>query len=551
MPQNTLNKKLYILDGHALAYRAYYALIKNPLTDSKGRPTGAVYGFANYLLKLLDEYKCPYITVVFDSSVPTFRHEKYKEYKANREEMPEDMKAQIPLIFDLVDRFNIVRLQKDGFEADDIIAYLAKRAEKEGYEVFLVTKDKDLMQLIGPKVKMISFNNEGGINILGVLEVKNKLGVGPEKIRDLLALMGDSSDNIPGIPGIGPKTAQKIIEEAGSIDNLLENPLLIKNEKIRNKILENKDALLLSKELATLNYDIPLDIPIETLAAKPIKKEECIQFFKELNFASLLKREMFAQDKKLKYDVLIAQSLEQIINFAKKIEENQLCAIDTETTSLIPKAAELVGISLAYSKKEAMYIPLGHITTGDYKNLSLQDVLMILKNILQSNNIKKAGQNLKYDYQILKNYNINMKGISFDVMVAAYVLDPGKRNYSLDALALEILGVSTIPIESLIGKGKNQKKFNEVSIKDAAYYSCEDVILPLYLKEYLEPLLEEQKQTDLFYNIEMPLVSILAEMEWCGVCIDKKFLAGLSKKYSARLAEVSNEIYKMAGRNLI
>jgi DNA polymerase-1 len=547
MAQNKSDKKLFIIDGHAIAYRAYYALIKTPLTNGKGRPTGAVFGFANYLLRLLAEYKCPYIAVVFDSPEPTFRHEMYKEYKANREEMPDDMKSQIPLIMELVDKFNISRLARPGLEADDIIAHLTRRAEKEGFEVFLVTRDKDLMQLLGPRVHMLSFESSGDIALLGPQQVKEKMGVPPEQIRDLLALMGDSSDNIPGVPGVGPKTAQKILEKAGTIDKLLEDLSCVENEKLRAKIIEHKDMLLLSRKLATLHEDIDYKVTIEELAARPVKKDECVEFFKELEFSSLLKNPLFAQEKKLDYAVSVIKSIGELQEVIKKIEKAGRVSIDTETTSLVPRRAGLVGISLAVDKNEAFYAPVGHTHNGGAGNLPLDKTLAALHGVLESEAIAKIGQNLKYDYQVLKGHGIILRGIFFDAMVAAYVIDPGRRNYSLDAMAADRLGAATIPIESLIGKGKDQISFSEVPIADAARYSCEDVVLPLYLRELFGPILDERKQTPLFRDIEMPLVAVLAEMEWEGIQIDDALLAGLSKEYTKRLADISSEIYRLAG----
>jgi DNA polymerase-1 len=541
------DKKLFIIDGHAIAYRAYYALIKNPLTNARGQPTGAVYGFANYLLRLLAEYKCPYIGVVFDSPEPTFRHEMYKEYKANREEMPDDMKSQIPLILQLVDKLNITRLARPGLEADDIIAHLTRRAEKEGFEVFIVTKDKDLMQLLGPKVHMLAFESSGDIALLGPQQVKEKMGVPPEQIRDLLALMGDSSDNIPGVPGVGPKTAQKILEKAGTIDKLLEDPSCVENEKLQAKIVEHKDTLLLSRRLATLHEDIDYQVTFDDLAARPVKKDECVEFFKELEFSSLLKNPLFTQDKKLDYAVSVIKNMEELHKVIEKIEKAKSVSIDTETTSLVPRQAGLVGISLAVDKNEAVYVPVGHTHDGGAGNLPLDKTLSALRGVLESGAIAKIGQNLKYDYQVLKGHGITLRGISFDAMVAAYVIDPGRRNYSLDAMAAERLGVATVPIGSLIGKGKNQITFSEVPIADAARYSCEDVILPLYLKELFGPILDERKQTPLFRDIEIPLVAVLAEMEWEGIRIDDVLLTRLSREYTKRLAEISSEIYKLAG----
>ncbi len=539
------DKKLYLIDGHAIAYRAYYALIKNPLTDSKGRPTGAVFGFANYLLKLLAEYSCPYVAVVFDSPVPTFRHELFKEYKANREEMPADMQSQIPLIRRLVDVFNIPALIQPGLEADDIIAHVTTRAAKDGFEVFLVTRDKDLMQLVGPKVRMLAFESSGGIEDIGPEQVKEKLGVPPEQVRDLLALMGDASDNIPGVPGVGPKTAQKILEKAHTIDDLLADPSCIENEKLRAKIVENKETLILSRKLATLHTDVGFDLSLSDLAARPVNKSEAAAFFKELEFSSLLSHPMFAEHRKLDYRVTFCKTIGELEGFVERIEKAKLVSIDTETTSLVPREATLVGISLAVDKTDALYVPVGH--TAPEGNLPLGKVLAVLKPVIESAAIVKIGQNLKYDYQIFRNLGLTMAGISFDAMVAGYVIDPGKRNYSLDAMAAQLLGVTPIPIESLIGKGAKQKNFAETAIADAANYSGEDVILPLYLKELFEPTLEERNLIKLFRDIEMPLVSVLADMEWEGVCIDEVLLSRLSSEYTKRLSAISKDIYRLAG----
>ncbi|HUI93789.1 MAG TPA: DNA polymerase I [Chitinivibrionales bacterium] len=547
MSQQKSDKKLFLIDGHAVAYRAYYALIKNPLTNSRGQPTGAVYGFATYLLKLLDDYKCPYIGVVFDSPEPTFRHKLYKEYKANREEMPDDMKSQIPLIRKLVEAFNITALAQPGLEADDIIAHMTRRARSEGFEVFLVTKDKDLMQLVGPGVRMLAFESAGGIAVVGPDQVKEKLGVLPEQVRDLLALMGDSSDNIPGVPGVGPKTAQKILEKAGTVEKLLKDPSVVENEKLQAKIAENRDMILLSQKLATLHSDVSYDVNVGDLVARPVKKDECIEFFKELEFTSLLKNPLFVQEKKICHASTVPKSAAELEAFVKKIKAAGYVSVDTETTSLVPRQASLVGISLALDDNQAMYVPVGHTGKDASSNLPFPKVLAALKDILESKSVAKIGQNLKYDYQVLKNHGITMRGIAFDTMIAAYVLDPGKRNYGLDAMAAEHLGVSTVPIESLIGKGKKQVCFSEAPVAEAAEYSCEDVILPLHLKKLFEPVLDERKQVALFSDIEMPLVAVLAEMEWEGVRIDDGLLARLSKQYTKDLAAISKDIYRLAG----
>ena len=543
-------KQLYLIDGHALAYRAYFALIKTPLTNSKGQPTGAVLGFANYLLKLIAEFKCPYMAVVMDSPAPTFRHALYEHYKANRTEMPDDMKSQMPLIHKLIDVLNLPKLQKDGLEADDIIAYLSKKAAAEGFLVSLVTKDKDLMQLIGPNVRMLVPESGGKLDIVGAQEVKNKMGVFPEQIRDLLALMGDSSDNIPGVPGVGPKTAQKILEKAGSVDRLIRDPSLAGNPKLETKIVDNKQSLILSKELATLKIDIGMDIDLESLKARELHTRECVEFFKELDFHALLKNPMFANKKRLDYSIRIPATLEEVREIAAKISAAGFVSIDTETTGLAARQAKLVGNSLAIDKKEAYYIPVGHDGEEDGKgagNLPLGETVSILKGIIESSAVAKIGQNLKYDYQIFKNYGLTLANISFDTMVAAYLIDPGTRSYNLDALAQQWLGVSVISIESLIGKGKSQKSFASVPIGEAARYSGEDAVLPLYLKEIFWPIIEERNQASLFHHVEMPLIGALAEMEWHGMRIDRDLLKKLSETYTLRLNAISREIHELAG----
>lgn len=537
-------KQIYLIDGHALAYRAYFAMIRNPLTNSKGQPTSAVFGFANYLLRILQDYACPYLAVVFDSPKPSFRKDIYKAYKANREKMPDDMVSQIPLLFKLVECLNIPYFLKDSIEADDIIAYITRKAEKKGYKVFLVTKDKDLMQLVSDDVHLLAPESGGKFTEMGPHEVTEKMGVPPDKILDLLALMGDSSDNIPGVPGVGPKTAVKILNDVGSLNTLLKDASSIANPKLQTKIEENRDKIELSKELVTLNYDIGMDITIEDLKTLQVKREECIAFFKEMEFSSLLKNPIFDITTKTEFTVCIPKKMDEIADFIERIKDNGFVSIDTETTSVEARSATLVGISLAISPSEAFYIPVGH-DSGN--NLPLKKTLSLLKPVIESDTVKKIGQNLKYDYQVFKNYAITMQGIFFDTLIAAYLIDPGKRQYNMDSLAAQWLNSKTISIESLIGKGKDQKSFATVSIPEAAEYSGEDAVIPLKLKDVFRPLLGERNLISLFETVEIPLVTVLAEMEWYGITIDTTFLQKLSIEYGKKLARISQEIYTMAG----
>ncbi len=537
-------KHLYILDGHALAYRAYYAMIRNPLSNSKGQPTSAVYGFANYLIRILEDYKCPYITIIFDTPKPSFRKEIYQAYKANRKVMPDDMRSQIPLIFDLVDYFNIPYYLKEGLEADDIIAYLSKKAEKEGYKVTLVTKDKDLMQLISKDVRMLAPETGGKFSIFGPDEVKAKMGVPPDRVLDLLTLAGDSSDNIPGLPKVGPKTALKIINKAGSVENLLENPACVGNKKIQQKVEDGRELLLLSRKLVTLKLDTGLDIDIETLKTNQVNREKCAELFTELEFTSLLNNSVFDVRKNTEFSVTVPESIDELVTCTEKIKEAGLLSVDTETTGIDPRCSTLVGISMAINENQAWYVPVAH---DDQNNLPVNEVLNILRPILESDSIKKVGQNLKYDYQVFKKVGIILSGISFDTMVAAYLIEPGKRQYNMDALAAKWLNIKTISIESLIGKGKNQRSFATVPVSEAATYSGEDAVIPLKLMGVLKPLLKEKELKTLFDTIEMPLVTVLAEMEWDGIKIDIGFLKNLSEEYSKQLADISQEIYTLAG----
>jgi DNA polymerase-1 len=541
---DTEKKQLYLIDGHALIYRAYFALLRTPLTNAKGIPTGAVFGFANYLMRLIETYNCPYWAIALDSDKPTFRHEMYAAYKANREEMPDDLKTQIPLVRDLIDAMNIPWVKQDGVEADDLIAVLTHRAVEQGFEVYIVTKDKDLMQLVGPGVRMLAPENGGALVSMGPDEVKAKMGVGPEGIVDFLSLVGDASDNIPGIPGVGPKTALKILEAAGNVERLLENPALLKNPKLEQKVADNREALLISKKLATLHLDVDAPLDIADLKKRPMLHDKCVALFKELEFGSLLRHQLFSTAKKLNHATRILVSLDEVVALAAAIKNAGFVSIDTETTSTEPRSARLVGISLAISESEAFYVPVGHVTGN---NLLLDDTLAALRGIIESPEIKKIGQNLKYDYQVFKNYGITMQGLAFDVMIAAYLVDPGKRQYNLDKLAAEMLSIETTPIETLIGKGKTQKSFAEVAIPDAAAYSGEDVVLPLKLKTLLGPLLSERNLEKLFVEIEMPLVETLAELEWAGILIDTDLLKTLSIKYTDRIAALTAEIHGMAG----
>ncbi len=538
-------KQLYIIDGHALIYRAYFALFKTPMTSSAGQPTGAVFGFANYLLRLLEAYDCSHWIVALDSPVPTFRHEMYPAYKANREAMPDDLRSQMPVIDRLIEAFNIPVVRQPGLEADDLIAGLARRAEKAGFEVFIISKDKDLMQLVGEHVKLLAPEGAGVLALMDAREVKEKMGVPPESIADYLALTGDASDNIPGISGVGPKTAVKILEEAGSVEQLLLHPELIKNPRLREKILAERDSLIISRKLVALQTDAEIEIPLESLQRMPMRRLECRELFRELNMTSFLKNPLFAEEEPLRFSAVVVRTLEELSALIDRIRKKGWVSIDTETTSTEPRGAKIVGVSLAIDEAMAYYVPLGH-AKGD--NLPIETALALLKPVVESPEIRKIGQNLKYDYQIFKNYDIIMRGITFDCMIAAYLIDPGKRQYNLDRLAEEYLHCSTTPIEKLIGKGRDQRNFSETDIVEASNYSGEDVVLPILLRKLLDPQLAQFSLAELFRTIEMPLVPVLAELEWQGIIIDTEFLRKLSESYKKRIEGITAEVWKLAGK---
>lgn len=541
------DKRLFLIDGYALIYRAYYAFINNPLINSKGQQTSAVFGFANYLVRLIESYCCPYIAVILDSSKPTFRHEIYSQYKANREEMPDDLKEQVPLVKKLIEALNITVIKKDGLEADDLIAILTRKALQESFDVFLVTKDKDLMQLIGPHVKMLSPDGSGTLMMMDSEEVKKKIGIGPEKIADYLALTGDTSDNIPGVPGIGPKTALKILEMAGSVENVLENPSVLKNEKLIQKIQQNRELLCISKTLTTLKEDADLEISLDELSRKPFNLPQCISLFRELEFTSLIRHPLFGSVQKEESVVSVVTEKEQLDALADSISIAGEMAIDIRCTSDQARGNELVGLAIAVPEKETVYIPIAHTNTS---NIELSKVLSCLKEVFQSSKIKKSGYNLKNFFQILKNQGISLHGLWFDVMIAAYLIDSGKRDYDIDILVSEYLGEDVGKVDSILGSGKSKISYKEVPVDIVCVYSGRIASAILALSEIFDAKLQETNCKTLFESIEMPLISVLGDLEWHGVKIDVQLLKKLSSEYSLELNRLSESIYEFAGEKL-
>lgn len=564
--------KLFLLDAYALIYRSYYAFIKSPRINSKGLNTSAILGFCNTLNEVITKEKPTHLGVAFDHG-KTFRHEAYPDYKAQREATPEDIKLAVPYIKQILEALNIPILQADGFEADDIIGTLATRFGNDGIDTFMLTPDKDYGQLIGPHVFMFRPRHGGGYETMGEKEVEEKYGISsPQQVIDLLALMGDSADNFPGCPGVGEKTAAKLINQFGSIDNMLERTNEIKG-KLREKVEAATEDIKISKFLATIRTDVPMQLDLEHLALEGANEEKLRAIFEELEFKTLANKflnkskeknkneqnqpDLFSENTVEGLDETKFTNFESIkTNDAKyKLIDNEeemvaICdffltkefiSLDTETTSTNAMAAELVGLSFSVAEKEAVYIP---IPADREKALK---ILEIFRPLYESEDILKIGQNIKYDYEVLHNYGISLGGKLFDTMIAHYLIQP-ELTHNMDYLAETLLGYRTIHIEELIGpKGKKQKNMRDLRPEDVYQYAAEDADITLRLKNILEPKLKEVGVEELFWNIEMPLVRVLADMELTGVCIDTNALQETSNIFSNRMAEYEQEIYKAAG----
>jgi DNA polymerase-1 len=555
-------KKLYIVDGYAFAYRAYYALIRSPLISSKGFPTGAIYGFANYLLRLIEAYGCPYIVVAMDSAVPTFRHAAYAPYKANREAMPDDLKMQMPRIFELLEAFNIRVVKKDGFEADDIVASLTRRALHEGFEVFLVTKDKDLMQLVGQNVTMLAPEGAGVFTHIGPAEVLDKMGVPPEKILDYLALVGDASDNIPGVHGIGGKGAAKILETL-TVEQVLENPSRVESIKHANKIREHKDNLALSKMLVTLRDDIEPGVSMGELSRREIDAPRARELLSELEFFSLLRNPLFGARKKFEPVMRTVGSMAKLRELVETIGVAGEVSVDAHVAGGHPRAAKLVGFVLAVDPGEAFYVRLdsdgdcaapdaaaagdldlfgGEAKTVDSAEpLDRDAALKLLAGLFESPRIGKLGHDLKRLSLALRREGITLRGVTFDTMLAAYAIDPGKRRYDLPDLAGEHLSVDI----KVGGDWRDGGAFIDPLSSHAPLADAACVVI--LLRGKLLPIMDERGCAGLLSGIELPLSAVLAEMEWHGVLVDTRLLSRLSAEYAAALERITRDIYAFAG----
>ncbi|MCX7879739.1 MAG: DNA polymerase I [Ignavibacteria bacterium] len=601
-------KKVYLIDGMSVVFRAYYAMSRSGLKSSKtGEPTYAVYAFVNILTSLLEKENPEYIAVVFDSREPSFRHKMFKEYKANRLAFPEDLAPQLERIKEFLDAMRIKRLEIPGYEADDIIGSLAKKFEKQGLTVICLTNDKDFYQLVGENILIYKSGKDvvENFEIIDNSKVQEKFGVPPEKVVDVLAIVGDSVDNVPGVKGIGEKSAIPLIQRYGSLENLFENISLIEKEALRKKLIENREMAFLSKKLVTIETNIPLDLHLEQLKKDEPDKAKLLKFFETLDFKSFLGKEISTEQtngnnytlpteecvglskfEQMQKRYVLVNSKELLDELISRLKSSKGFAIDTETSSLNKLTCELVGLSFSFSEHEAYYVPvyedfqsskessfsvnekehnfdlfstelteekvkeikLFEDSYNPKKGFSVRFLLTILKNYLENEQIEKYGQNIKFDSYILRRYGVEIKPIVFDTMVASYLLNPDEQ-HNLDALSRKWLSYDPISISSLIGERKSKQiSMRELSPEQVKDYACEDADLVYQLTNILRQELKKEGLTNLAENIEFPLIEVLCQIEWNGVFVSSEILRSISYTLKEQVRQVEEAIFREAGQ---
>jgi len=554
----------YLIDGSGYIFRAYYAL--PPLSrKSDGLPTGAVSGFCSMLFKLLEDArsddsknKPTHFAVIFDSARKNFRNEIYSEYKANRAEAPEDLAPQFEYIRKSVKAFNLPSIELLNYEADDLIATYAKKIKEAGAKVTVISSDKDLMQLVSNKIRLFDPMKS---KVIGEKEVIDKFGVKPNQVIDVQSLAGDSSDNVPGVPGIGIKTAAELIKKYKTLENLLNKASEIPQNKRRETLLSNKDKALISKQLVTLKNDVPLKNNAADFIIKDVNKDKLYDFLRDMEFNRLLSQAIsfygepvnnnFDEKNPIKKNNKINTKIyktisqeKQLDELIKKLDEKSVIAVDTETSSLNPQDADLVGVSVSYEANEAFYIPIGHKEKTELKK---EVILKKLKPILEDPSIKKVGQNIKYDFIIFKKNDIELSSVE-DTMLLSYTLDAGNNRHNMDTLSELHLGHKTISYKDLVGTGKKQLNFSEVDLKSATEYAAEDADITLRLYEILSERVSKEKLERVYEEFEKPMIKILSKLETSGIKVDDLYLKKLSKKFEERLIKIEKEIYKISGK---
>jgi len=539
--------RLFLIDGSSYIFRAFYAI--GHLSNSKGLPTNAVYGFTQMLLKVLKDHRPDYLAVTFDSKAPTFRSEVYKEYKANRPTMPEGLIPQIPYIKRITEGYRIAALEMEGYEADDLLGTVAKGVESE-VDVVIITGDKDILQLVSDRIQVYDPMKE---KRFGVEQVRERFGVRPEQVIEVMGLAGDAIDNIPGVPGIGEKTAVELIKAFESIENLLAHLDQIKQKKLKEKLEAHGEMARLSRKLATIQTDVPVSYRLEDFALSSPNLKTLREIFKELEFNKLLKELLDEKSSDAKAclsagrDYRLITDQNEFLALLEDLREAKCFAIDLETTSPYPMWADLVGISLSHSPNQAFYIPLGHRLREESPQLPMAWVLEQLKPLLEDGEVKKVGQNIKYEWIVLNRYHIHLQGIHCDTMIASYLLNPTKHNHNLSEIAQEYLDRSVTDYKEVVGSGTKAVTFDQIELERAKDYSCEDADVTLQLSHLLFPKLKEEGFKDLFDRVEIPLVMVLAKMEMNGVKIDQDLLQEYSKEIETQLQQKMERIYGLAG----
>lgn len=556
VPAST-KKRLFLIDGYAMVYRAHFAMIRSPLITSDGRHTSALFGFVNSVFKLLRDESPDYLAAVFDGKEKTFRHKMYPEYKATREKMPDELRAQLPYMWKLVDAMNIPRLEVEGYEADDVIGTLAVKAEEAGMECCILSGDKDFMQLVDDAITLQSPGRGGDSILFGPIEVEEKWGVPPDRIVDLLALMGDSSDNVPGVPGVGQKTAVKLLHEFGSFEGVLEHAHEVKNKRVSKGLTDGVDHAHLSRELVTIKTDLDLPMDLHEMELEQFDFEAMQELFRELEFFRLQGQlDAFRGEENGKAPVEIEKDYDTVESegalqeMVGALGSAEMISLDVESTSTDPMLAEVVGFSFATTPDAGWYVPIlfpekeGRLF-GDGDDLTV--VLEAVRPLLEDAALPKCGQNIKYDMLILRRHGIDVRGVRFDTMIAAHLIRPDARSYKLDYLSQEYLSYTMQPITDLIGSGKGQKRMDEVSLEDVSFYAAEDADVCLQLVPILKNKLRASGLEQFFEDVESPLVPVLVTMERDGVYVDKEMMHEMSEWMESRLDAYSEEIHTLAG----
>ncbi len=547
------SSRLFLIDGSAVFYRSHFAFIRNPLINSKGENTGAIFGFINSLLKILSEEKPDYIAVVFDTKDPTFRHKKFKDYKATRQKMPEEMIAQYPRIIELVKAFKIPIIEMSGFEADDVIGTLASQAEQIDIETLMVTGDKDFMQLLSSLVRMYVIRPGKEVEIWNGETVSQRYGFSPQQVIEFLALTGDKSDNIPGIQGIGEKTAMDLIQRFGSLENLYENLDQVPQKALHLKLVTGKKDAFLSRELVTIERHVPIQLNLEEMKMEKADGHKLLNLFEQLEFRSLMEKLpefadattiQSAEQTSSQSDYILVNTRDQLDSLLRELHATDFFVFDTETTGLRAFDARIIGISFCIKSPRAYYVPFNDPNA----EFGEEEALPLLKPLMESERTGKGGQNIKFDGLMLSHHNVQIRNITFDTMVADYLLNPGSRQHNLTSMALSYLNYQMIPIEKLIGsRGKKQITMAEVDVPQVSRYTCEDADITYRLKQLLEKELKNTGTFELFETVEIPLVSVLLEMEKTGVKIDVSFLNRMSRELEENLLKLEKSIHEKAG----